>query len=255
MLQTTRITAHVIGKVNELIKDTCKVERCFYVSNDNITHANLFKDGLNLLDNGKKILADNFVFNVNKNFFNASHISSHCAPDGSVDTSFKNDGAEDQSPDFEKLKEAGLNYPKNPLIAYLNINSLRNKIIDLGDIMSYLSPDYLVLSETKLDDSFPSAQFSIPDYEIRARRDRHKNGGGLIEFVKKGLICKRLKNFETSASECIWSEITVSKRKWLCFSIYRPPYNENLDIFFEELTNSLSKASESYELHYHGTSI
>ena len=68
LLQTTRITAHVIGKVNELIKDTCKVERCFYVSNDNITHANLFKDGLNLLDNGKKILADNFVFNVNKNF-------------------------------------------------------------------------------------------------------------------------------------------------------------------------------------------
>ena len=61
--------------------------------------------------------------------------------------------------------------------------------------MSYLSPDYLVLSETKLDDSFPSAQFSIPDYEVccRSRRDRHKNGGGLIEFVKKGLNCKRLK--------------------------------------------------------------
>ena len=77
--------------------------------------------------------------------------------------------------------------------------------------MSYLSPDYLVLSETKLDDSFPSAQFSIPDYEVKARRDRHKNGGGLIEFVKKGLICKRLKNFETTASECICSEITISR--------------------------------------------
>ena len=140
-----------------------------------------------------------------------------------------------------------MNYPKNPLIAYLNINSLRNKIIDVGDIMSYLSPNYLVLSETKLDDSFPSAQFSIPDYEVRARRDRHKNGGGLIEFVKKGLICKRLKNFETTTSECIYSEITISKRKWLCFSIYRPTSNENLEIFFEELTNSLSKASESYE--------
>ena len=101
-----------------------------------------------------------------------------------------------------------MNYPKNPLIAYLNINSLRNKIIDLGDIMSYLSPDYLVLSETKLDDSFPSAQFSIPDYEIRARSDGHKNGGGLIEFVKKGLIYKRLKNIETSTSECICSEIS-----------------------------------------------
>ena len=86
-----------------------------------------------------------------------------------------------------------MNYPKNPLIAYLYINSLKNKIIDLGDIMCYLSPDYLVLRETKLDDSFPSAPFSIPDYEIKARRDRHKNGGGLIEFVKKGLNSQRLK--------------------------------------------------------------
>ena len=68
MLQTTRITADVIGKVNELIKDVSKVERCFYVSNDDISHANLFKDGLHLLDNDKQILADNFVFNVNRNF-------------------------------------------------------------------------------------------------------------------------------------------------------------------------------------------
>ena len=68
LLQTTRITADVIGKVNELIKDVSKVERCFYVSNDDISHANLFKDGLHLLDNDKQILADNFVFNVNRNF-------------------------------------------------------------------------------------------------------------------------------------------------------------------------------------------
>ena len=38
-------------------------------------------------------------------------------------------------------------------------------------MMSYLSLDYLVISETKLCDSFLLAQFSIPDYEIRARRD------------------------------------------------------------------------------------
>ena len=113
--------------------------------------------------------------------------------------------------------------------------------------MGYLSPDYLVLSETKLDDSFPSAQFNLPNYEIRARRDRDKNGGGLIEFVKKGLICKKLKIFEPRESECICSEITVSKKKWLCFSIYRPPSHDNLELFFDELTSSLSKASESYE--------
>ena len=56
-----------------------------------------------------------------------------------------------------------------------------------------MSPKYFVLSETKLDDSFPSAQFNIPNYKTQARRDRDKNGGGLIEFVKKGLFCKKSK--------------------------------------------------------------
>ena len=113
--------------------------------------------------------------------------------------------------------------------------------------MSHFSPDYLLLKEMKLDDSFPSAQFSIPDYKIRVRHDRHKNGGGLIEFVKKGLICKWLKNLKTSTNECICSKITICKRKWLSFSIYRPLSNENVEVLFEELTNSLSKANESYE--------
>ena len=36
-------------------------------------------------------------------------------------------------------------------------------------------------------------------------------------------------------------------RKWLCFSIYRLPSNENLEVFFEELTNCPSKTNESYE--------
>lgn len=48
LLPTTRVT-DVIEKVNELLKDICEVESCFYVSIDDITLAN-------------------FVFNVNTNF-------------------------------------------------------------------------------------------------------------------------------------------------------------------------------------------
>ena len=72
-------------------------------------------------------------------------------------------------------------------------------------------------------------------------------GGGLIEFVKKGLMCKKLKIFEPRKSDCICSEITMSKKKWLYFSIYRPSSHDNLELFFDKLTSSLSKASESYE--------
>ena len=53
--------------------------------------------------------------------------------------------------------------------------------------------DYFLISETKSDNSFPNAQLTINNYEIGARWNRYKHGGALIEFVRKGLICKRLR--------------------------------------------------------------
>ena len=47
------------------------------------------------------------------------------------------------------------------------INSLRSKIVDAGEVFGKLQLDYFVLSETKQDDSFPSAQFYIEKFEIR----------------------------------------------------------------------------------------
>ena len=145
------------------------------------------------------------------------------------------------------MSKIRLKYPTNPLIGYLNINSLRNKIIDVREVFGKLSLDYFVISETKLGESFPSAQFNISNYEIRNRRDRDKNGGGLIEFVRKGFITKRLKDYETQICETICSEFTISKRKWICFSVYRPPSYNNLIIFFEELTKSVCKALNRYD--------
>ena len=57
LLTTNRLAQDVIEEVNKLIKNMCNIEGYFYVNNDNITRANLFKDGLHLLDTGKQILA------------------------------------------------------------------------------------------------------------------------------------------------------------------------------------------------------
>ena len=160
LLTTNCLAQDVIEEVNKLIKNMCNIEGYCYVNYDNIIRANIFKYGLHLLDTGKQILADNFVFNVNRN---VSHISSKYALDSSLEKIIYFDSNEDKLPDLEKLRDARLRYLKQPLFAYLNINSLRNKVIDLKEIVGYLSPDYLVLSETKLDDSFPSAQFNLPN--------------------------------------------------------------------------------------------
>ena len=114
-------------------------------------------------------------------------------------------------------------------------------------IFKDLSLDYFVLSETKLDESFPTAHFTLEGYEIRSRKDRDKYGRSLIEFAKDGFICKTIPEYTSDKIECICSEFTIWKNKWICFSIYRPPVTSNLTILFEELTKVLSKAVLKYE--------
>ena len=71
----------------------------------------------------------------------------------------KADNTDLVSSGFKAIRENRLKSVYNPLIGYLNINSLRHKIVDLREIILELSPDCLVLSETKIDQSFPTAQF------------------------------------------------------------------------------------------------
>ena len=106
---------------------------------------------------------------------------------------------------------------------------------------------YMLYAETKLDSSSPFAQFHINGYQVRPWRDRNKNGGGLIELVRKGFICKRPKKLEPKCSEFICSEFTISNKKWICFSVCRPLTQNNLESFFNENTTSLSRASEMYD--------
>ena len=50
-------------RVHSLISHYCRENACFYIDNKNNRGFCLYKDGLYLLESGKKILANNF--NVN----------------------------------------------------------------------------------------------------------------------------------------------------------------------------------------------
>ena len=114
-------------------------------------------------------------------------------------------------------------------------------------IIHDVSTDYFVISETKLDNSFPNAPLTINIQEIRTRRDRDKHGVDLIEFVRKGLICKRLRKYESLNIEVISSEVTISNKNCVIFSIYKAPDYSNLLAFFNELRKYLNQASENYD--------
>ena len=50
--------------------------------------------------------------------------------------------------------------------------------------------DVLMISETKLDDSFPSMQFLTEDYGPPYRLDRNSHGGGILVYVLEDIPCK-----------------------------------------------------------------
>ena len=56
-----------------------------------------------------------------------------------------------------------------------------------------------------------------------------------------------MNEYEAKLSETICTEFTVSKKKWFCLSVYKPPSPNTIVTFCEQLTDSLSKAINSYD--------
>ena len=103
---------------------------------------------------------------------------------------------------------------KNVTIGQLNINSLRNKIHDLAELIKG-NLDILVITETKLDYTFPEKQFLIPGYKKPFRRDRNVNGGGVMIYVREDIPCDiLLKHVLPENIEAIFIEIIVTRERW-----------------------------------------
>ena len=71
--------------------------------------------------------------------------------------------------------------PRNPSLAYININSIRYKHNELFTMVQN-NVDILAIAETKLDSSLLSTQFpvSVHVYKTPYRKDGNKHGGGLF---------------------------------------------------------------------------
>ena len=98
----------------------------------------------------------------------------------------------------------------------------------------------MCIEETKLDETFPDAQFMIENYQLPLfRRDRNKKGGGKMAFIRKELLAKRLENFENKSTETFCVKFLISKRKWSIIFTYRPPKYDK-KVFFQEISKLVS---------------
>ena len=82
-------------------------------------------------------------------------------PNSTITTETSDD---DQSDYLDTLKEIRKKYFKNFIISHLHINSIQNKFEETKDMLKNRLMDCLILSETKIDSSNPSAQFHVEDY-------------------------------------------------------------------------------------------
>ena len=75
-----------------------------------------------------------------------------------------------------------LEYSKNIIFSYFNINSVRNKFDSVrAAIVNYV--DVFIAAETKINEFFPTSQFAIYGFHKPLRLDATDKSGGLSVYV------------------------------------------------------------------------
>ena len=94
----------------------------------------------------------------------------------------------------------------------MNINSIRNKF----DTLTYIignNIEIILISEKKIDDTFPTDQFFIKGFSAPYRQDRNRTGGRLLLLARED-VPSRISNPKSKTDiEALSVEINLRKRK------------------------------------------
>ena len=130
------------------------------------------------------------------------------------------------------------------VIGHIHINSIRNKFDNLVQQITN-NIDILMISETKLDSSFPEGQLLIPGYSSPYRLDRNCCGGGIMLYVREDIPSKLLL-IDNQPIEGFYIEINLRKKKWLLCGSYNPN-RDNIGNHLDSLSRNLALYSSTYE--------
>ena len=98
------------------------------------------------------------------------------------------------------------------ILAHININSIRCKFDQLVYVVKG-KVDVLMITETKLDDSFLTMQFNIEGFFI-FRLDQNEYGAGILLYVRDDIPSKFIP-MKNSTIEGFFIELNLRKKKWL----------------------------------------
>ena len=131
------------------------------------------------------------------------------------------------------------------IFSIVNANSIPNKLDDIRITIADFV-DILVITESKLDQSFPESQFFINRFSKPFRKDRNRHGGGFLMYIKEDIPQKELSFNLPSDIEIIIIELNINKIKWLVCGCYHPP-SESDEYFFYHLGKVLDNFSTKHD--------
>ena len=134
----------------------------------------------------------------------------------------------------------------------ININSIFGKAAAFQDMLQYVKPDAVIITETKLRPDISTAEVIPSDlgYTVdrRDRSDERLNGGGgVILLIKSCYASTEVTPEDTDRTcELIWVEVEMrDHKKLLVSSFYRRPGDRSVD-HLESLHSSLSRVQSRY---------
>ena len=132
------------------------------------------------------------------------------------------------------------------VVGQININSIRNKFDHLMAAVSG-NIDILLITETKIDSTFPVNQFYLNGYNVPYRNDRNTNGGGILVYIRDD-IRSRIIECENlpSSFEGLVIELSFNLKKWLLICSYNPHRN-NIKEHIRVLSCCLDQNIQKYE--------
>ena len=116
---------------------------------------------------------------------------------------------------FVIFKQAIFDNSNKLIFAHVNINFIRNKFEFLSTQVKG-NIDVLMVSETKIDNSFPVGNFVIDGFSTPYRLDRDSNGGGIMLYVREDIPSILF------ATESFYVELNLRNEKWLINCSHNP---------------------------------
>ena len=138
----------------------------------------------------------------------------------------------------------------NMKIGHINANSIAGfKFLEIKNWLLCGKFDMLIISETKIDETFPDSHFHFDGFRM-CRVDRKLGGGGLMAFVRSDVCFSVIKQFKNISADELLTFRTESlilkvkvKQTWIAVvGIYRLPcipkykWKYKLSILFEAVT-------------------